>query len=148
MTITRIDAWTSREDKVLADTVLSYIRQGKTQLSAFEEAGKKINRTAYACNFRWNSSIRKSYEKEIRDAKVNNLIKRSATGNTKKPLEEKQKPLVAYIWNTGDLIDFLQNFDRSTPVKILSRTSSALDSAIAFSGVDEDGEEVPTLVIQ
>lgn len=37
MTITRQDAWTQDEDLLLAEVVLRHIREGGTQLSAFEE---------------------------------------------------------------------------------------------------------------
>ncbi|MBS4217856.1 RsfA family transcriptional regulator [Bacillus sp. FJAT-49711] len=69
MTAARQDAWTSDEDLVLAELVLAYIREGSTQLQAFEEAGKKLKRTAAACGFRWNSNIRKKYKEGIELAK-------------------------------------------------------------------------------
>lgn len=69
MTAARQDAWTSDEDLVLAELVLAYIRQGNTQLHAFEEAGRKLKRTAAACGFRWNSNIRKKYKEGIDLAK-------------------------------------------------------------------------------
>jgi RsfA family transcription factor len=40
LTITRQDAWTQDEDILLAEVVLRHIREGGTQLSAFEEVGK------------------------------------------------------------------------------------------------------------
>ncbi|MDF2963448.1 MAG: precorrin-3B C17-methyltransferase, partial [Paenibacillus sp.] len=46
-----------------------HIREGSTQLSAFEEVGEKIGRTAAACGFRWNSYVRKKYEAAIQIAK-------------------------------------------------------------------------------
>lgn len=61
----RQDAWTSEEDRLLADLVLSHIREGSTQLKAFKEAGAKLARTAAACGFRWNSYVRKAYQNEI-----------------------------------------------------------------------------------
>ncbi|WP_307000028.1 RsfA family transcriptional regulator [Lederbergia panacisoli] len=69
MTAARQDAWTSDEDLVLAELVLAYIREGSTQLQAFEEAGRKLKRTAAACGFRWNSNIRKKYKEGIELAK-------------------------------------------------------------------------------
>ena len=57
MSITRQDAWTQDEDLLLAEVVLRHIREGGTQLQAFEEVGKRLSRTAAACGFRWNSSI-------------------------------------------------------------------------------------------
>lgn len=65
----RQDAWTTEEDRLLADLVLSHIREGSTQLKAFKEAGAKLARTAAACGFRWNSYVRKAYQEEITLAK-------------------------------------------------------------------------------
>lgn len=69
MSTTRQDAWTQDEDLLLAEVVLRYIREGGTQLQAFEEVGKKLTRTAAACGFRWNSTIRKQYKTGIELAK-------------------------------------------------------------------------------
>ncbi|HVI20424.1 MAG TPA: RsfA family transcriptional regulator, partial [Bacillus sp. (in: firmicutes)] len=46
-----------------------HIREVGTQLQAFEEVGKRLSRTAAACGFRWNSSIRKQYKSGIEVAK-------------------------------------------------------------------------------
>lgn len=69
MSTLRQDAWTQDEDIVLAEVVLRHIRDGSTQLAAFEEVGKKLSRTAAACGFRWNSAVRKQYESAIAIAK-------------------------------------------------------------------------------
>src|SRR3954463_16589268 len=69
MSTTRQDAWTQDEDLLLAEVVLRHIREGGTQLQAFEEVGKRLSRTAAACGFRWNSSIRKQYKSGIEVAK-------------------------------------------------------------------------------
>lgn len=69
MSIVRQDAWTNDEDLVLAEVALRHIREGSTQLAAFEEVGERLSRTAAACGFRWNSSIRKRYEAAIVIAK-------------------------------------------------------------------------------
>ncbi|MDW0108592.1 RsfA family transcriptional regulator [Sporosarcina aquimarina] len=65
----RQDAWLEENDKLLADTVLRHVREGSTQLSAFEEVGDALNRTAAACGFRWNAVVRQDYEKELAQAK-------------------------------------------------------------------------------
>ncbi|WP_102027286.1 RsfA family transcriptional regulator [Salirhabdus sp. Marseille-P4669] len=65
----RQDAWTEDEDIYLADVVLRFIREGKTQLEAFEEVAKNLSRTPAACGFRWNATVRKQYDKEIQIAK-------------------------------------------------------------------------------
>lgn len=69
MTAVRQDAWSAEDDLILAEVTLRHIREGSTQLAAFEEVGEKIGRTSAACGFRWNSCVRKSYEGAIGIAK-------------------------------------------------------------------------------
>lgn len=70
MTATRQDAWSEDDDLLLAEVVLRHIREGSTQLNAFEEVGYRLNRTSAACGFRWNSLVRKKYEAAIQIAKA------------------------------------------------------------------------------
>src|SRR3954462_15260192 len=65
----RQDAWTDEDDLLLAETVLRHVREGSTQLNAFEEVGDKLNRTSAACGFRWNAVVRHNYEKALSLAK-------------------------------------------------------------------------------
>ncbi|GHH97972.1 RsfA family transcriptional regulator [Neobacillus kokaensis] len=65
----RQDAWTDENDLLLAETVLRHVREGSTQLNAFEEVGDKLNRTSAACGFRWNAVVRHRYEKALALAK-------------------------------------------------------------------------------
>jgi prespore-specific regulator len=65
----RQDAWTEENDLLLAETVLRHVREGSTQLNAFEEVGDKLNRTSAACGFRWNAVVRHQYEKALELAK-------------------------------------------------------------------------------
>lgn len=69
MSPTRQDAWSGDEDLLLAEVVLRHIREGGTQLQAFEEVGKQLSRTSAACGFRWNSYVRKQYKSGIELAK-------------------------------------------------------------------------------
>ncbi|WP_019005209.1 RsfA family transcriptional regulator [Cohnella laeviribosi] len=69
MTAARQDAWTEDDDLILAEVTLRHIREGGTQLAAFEEVGRRIARTAAACGFRWNSCVRKRYSEAIQLAK-------------------------------------------------------------------------------
>lgn len=69
MVASRQDAWTDDDDLVLAEVTLRHIREGGTQLAAFEEVGQRLGRTAAACGFRWNSTVRKRYEAAIAIAK-------------------------------------------------------------------------------
>ena len=61
---------------------MRHIREGSTQLAAFDEVGEKIGRTGAACGFRWNSCVRKKYEEAIQLAKAQrqkrNQMKKSA----------------------------------------------------------------------
>ena len=66
---TRQDAWMEENDLLLAETVLRHVREGSTQLNAFEEVGDKLNRTSAACGFRWNAVVRHQYEKALDLAK-------------------------------------------------------------------------------
>ncbi|MBU7316096.1 RsfA family transcriptional regulator [Paenibacillus sp. SM 69] len=65
----RRDAWQPSEDELLANIILEHIKQGSTQLRAFEEASARLSRTSAACGFRWNSEVRKRYEEAIQKAK-------------------------------------------------------------------------------
>ena len=65
----RQDAWSHEDDLLLAETVLRHIREGSTQLNAFEEVGDHLNRTSAACGFRWNAEVRNKYDNAIDLAK-------------------------------------------------------------------------------
>ncbi|RQW19829.1 RsfA family transcriptional regulator [Bacillus sp. C1-1] len=65
----RQDAWSHEDDVLLADTVLSHIKDGSTQLKAFDEVGDALNRTSAACGFRWNAVIRQKHLRTIEEAK-------------------------------------------------------------------------------
>ncbi|HEY4602405.1 MAG TPA: RsfA family transcriptional regulator [Cerasibacillus sp.] len=69
MYVTRQDAWTKEEDHILAETVLRFIKEGKTQLEAFKLVANQLSRTSAACGFRWNATLRKEYSDEIEAAK-------------------------------------------------------------------------------
>ncbi|GAB7387676.1 RsfA family transcriptional regulator [Bacillaceae bacterium] len=86
MAVTRQDAWTADDDLLLAEITLRHIREGSTQLAAFEEVGEKLGRTAAACGFRWNSVVRKKYETAIQIAK--------AQRQKKKQGERRKNPLL------------------------------------------------------
>jgi prespore-specific regulator len=92
---TRQDAWTHEEDVILAETVLRYIREGGTQLAAFEEVGDRLNRTAAACGFRWNAEVRKRYVEAIELAKKQRKERKRALERAKKlqQAENKAQPL-------------------------------------------------------
>lgn len=94
MTAERQDAWSPDDDLILAEVTLRHIREGGTQLRAFEEVGERIGRTAAACGFRWNSCVRKKYEAAIQIAK----------GQRQKRNQLKKKVTVPAGMHQGSLI--------------------------------------------
>ena len=67
--MSRQDAWLQENDELLAEAVIRHVKEGSTQLNAFEEVGDLLNRTAAACGFRWNAVVRKMYEEQLAQAK-------------------------------------------------------------------------------
>src|SRR5690625_5134074 len=57
----RQDAWSHEDDLLLAETVLRHIREGSTQLNAFEEVGDELNASSAACVFRRNKEVKNKY---------------------------------------------------------------------------------------
>ena len=78
----RQDAWSEEDDLLLAETVLRHVREGSTQLNAFEEVGDKLNRTSAACGFRWNAVVRQNYEQALQLAKKQRKQRQRALGNS------------------------------------------------------------------
>lgn len=87
----RQDAWSHEDDLLLAETVLRHIREGSTQLNAFEEVGDKLNRTSAACGFRWNAEVRKKYYQAMELAKKQRKDrKRALAGQSQQQLNNVQ----------------------------------------------------------
>ncbi|CAH0346879.1 RsfA family transcriptional regulator [Bacillus sp. CECT 9360] len=96
MSLARQDAWTQDEDLLLAELVLRHIREGSTQLKAFEEVGRRLSRTSAACGFRWNSYVRKQYQSGIELAKKQRKENKKANGEEiDSILESSRVPLPA-----------------------------------------------------
>jgi len=116
---TRQDAWSHDEDLLLAEVVLRHIREGSTQLQAFEEVGKQMNRTAAACGFRWNSYVRKQYKSGIELAKKQRKERKSKQSDHQEepvqvPQTEEYKQVDAVVNLTlADVIKFLGNLQAS-----------------------------------
>jgi len=92
MSPTRQDAWSQDEDLLLAEVVLRQIREGGTQLQAFEEVGKQLSRTSAACGFRWNSYVRKQYSSGIELAKKQRKeLKKLDDPVEREPIQEPAK---------------------------------------------------------
>ena len=113
MSVSRQDAWTPDEDLILAEIVLRHIREGSTQLIAFEEVGKHSSPTTAACGFRWNSFVRKQYISGIE------LAKKQRKEGKKQLLKEKAKlPVIEEVQkdnlqveklSLGSVISFLES---------------------------------------
>ncbi|WP_284139688.1 MULTISPECIES: RsfA family transcriptional regulator [unclassified Virgibacillus] len=116
----RQDAWSHEDDLLLAETVLRHIRDGSTQLNAFEEVGDKLNRTSAACGFRWNAEIRKKYENAIDLAKRQRKEKKRAL-QTHGKQTSKTQPVLALPAN-------LDNTEKNP----IEESSISLDSVIHF----------------
>jgi len=121
MSTVRQDAWTKDEDLFLAEVVLRHIREGSTQLLAFEEVGKKLNRTPAACGFRWNSFVRKQYKSGIELAKRQRKELKKTQHQQDSlpkniPLADDSKP--SSILSLSDCIQFLQNYQKNEEMMI------------------------------
>ena len=116
MTTVRQDAWTKDEDLLLAEVVLRHIREGSTQLKAFEEVGRKLSRTPAACGFRWNSQVRKQYKAGIELAKKQRKeLKKSSQGFYQKEeespeVQEEQVTKKHEGLNFDIIISYLEGF--------------------------------------
>jgi prespore-specific regulator len=109
MTSVRQDAWTQEEDLLLAEVVLRYIREGGTQLRAFEEVGRRLSRTAAACGFRWNSYVRKQYKEEIELAKRQRKErKKEAAASNDDKGQKQEEAILEKNLTWSDVIAFLQ----------------------------------------
>src|SRR5699024_214719 len=121
----RQDAWSHEDDLLLAETVLRHIRQGSTQLNAFEEVGDKLNRTSAACGFRWNAEVRQNYEQAVE------IAKRQRKQNKRKQLlSQKNKLTKAPLYQPEMLLEDEQNTSQQNmnPVE----QSLDLDQVINF----------------
>jgi chaperonin cofactor prefoldin len=135
VTTTRQDAWTQDEDLMLAEVVLRHIRDGGTQLAAFEEVGLKLSRTAAACGFRWNSFVRKQYKSAIEMAKTQRkkVRKQETEADTVMsdllPINETiSEGLNAITFN--EVISFLKTYENSENVTDLKKENEKLRAMI------------------
>ncbi|PEV55271.1 RsfA family transcriptional regulator [Bacillus cereus] len=107
MVISRQDSWTNDNDLLLASTVLQNIHNGGTQLAAFKEVAKLLDRTPAACGFRWNSYVRKQYQEEIQQAKQNRKVGNNIS------LSEQKKETNSLSMTLDDIILFLKNYKQT-----------------------------------
>ncbi|SRR5699024_489397 len=105
----RQDAWSHEDDLLLAETVLRHIRDGSTQLNAFEEVGDKLNRTSAACGFRWNAEIRKKYIDAIELAKRQRKEKKRSLERQKTSSKRQSQSLVMTQNDGKETLDLMQS---------------------------------------
>jgi prespore-specific regulator len=124
MSSNRQDAWSQDEDVILAEVVLRHIREGGTQLKAFEEVGRKLSRTSAACGFRWNSFVRKQYKSGIELAKKQRKQSKKHSPQVKKPAQEENQAVVPPVqyqsvqsvhenFSMGSMIQYLQKAEEA-----------------------------------
>lgn len=93
----RQDAWSHEDDLLLAETVLRHIREGSTQLNAFEEVGDKLNRTSAACGFRWNAEVRRKYYQAMELAKKQRKDRKRALAGQSQQQFNHAQPIVIEV---------------------------------------------------
>ncbi|THE09240.1 RsfA family transcriptional regulator [Bacillus timonensis] len=135
----RQDAWTEENDLLLAETVLKHVREGSTQLNAFEEVGDRLNRTSAACGFRWNAVVRHSYEKDLQLAKKHRKQRQRALGKN-----QPVKKQLLYTPPTPSLEEFADEFplftsestsvrqEVNTPQYSTPKPTLTMDSVISY----------------
>lgn len=120
----RQDAWSEEDDLLLAETVLRHVREGSTQLNAFEEVGDKLNRTSAACGFRWNAVVRHNYDKALSLAKKQRKQRQRILGK-----DQGGKKKLLYTPPTPTLEDI------SVPINPLNQSELELET-INYETVD------------
>ncbi|RLL47994.1 RsfA family transcriptional regulator [Oceanobacillus piezotolerans] len=123
----RQDAWSHEDDLLLAETVLRHIREGSTQLNAFEEVGDNLNRTSAACGFRWNAEVRQKYESAIDLAKRQRKEKKRAMVSKTQTF---RKPVIALPANFDEE---MVKSEEDTAFSIVNAAPSInLDTVISY----------------
>lgn len=129
----RQDGWTREEDQWLEEAVLSHIRNGSTQLRAFEEIAQKVNRTPAACGFRWNSCLRKECQKQIDQAKKERYASRkTSSSNESKPMINS--PLE---WSADEMTKQLSKW-----IERISSHDQSLDWQTKYNSLQRNFEQV------
>jgi len=60
--------WSIEEDTYLADTILRYVREGRTLSDAIEIVAENTGRTVSATNYRWYAVVKERYKDELQEA--------------------------------------------------------------------------------
>jgi len=135
----RQDAWTEENDLLLAETVLKHVREGSTQLNAFEEVGDKLNRTSAACGFRWNAVVRHDYEKDLQLAKKHRKQRQRALGKNQ-PVKKRllYTPPTPNLEEFADELPLFTSESSSTRQEVqtgqhsITRPAMTLDAVISY----------------
>ncbi|MBM6616806.1 RsfA family transcriptional regulator [Bacillus suaedaesalsae] len=130
---TRQDAWSEEDDLLLAETVLRHVREGSTQLNAFEEVGDKLNRTASACGFRWNAVVRDQYEKALDLAKKQRKQRLRAMGQGKPAKKQLlySPPMPTTITETSNM-EFSSSYPTTVSEVAQNQSALSLEDVIQF----------------
>ncbi|MBD3107052.1 RsfA family transcriptional regulator [Bacillus sp. AGMB 02131] len=139
----RQDAWTHEDDLLLAETVLRHVREGSTQLNAFEEVGDKLNRTSAACGFRWNAVVRHNYEKALQLAKKQrkqrNRLLGKDQGGKKKLLYTPPTPTVLEVGLLPEPKELLSSTNAVEPETTVTyeQIPTAVSAATTVSSLED-----------
>ncbi len=126
----RQDAWSHEDDLLLAETVLRYVREGGTQLAAFDEVGDKLNRTSAACGFRWNAEVRNNYEQAITIAKKQRKERKRALERMNKENEiANETPMIKETFVETPAPQYVEEVSAEL---IPSSNSISLEDCISF----------------
>ncbi|TYR80218.1 RsfA family transcriptional regulator [Priestia megaterium] len=126
----RQDAWTEENDLLLAETVLRHVREGSTQLNAFEEVGDELNRTSAACGFRWNAVVRHQYEKALQLAKKQRKQRMRALGQEQGKKKLLYKPPTPTLDEMAKPVSLQETY---TPVAVTNTDEQlSLDHVIQY----------------
>ncbi|GGJ83894.1 transcriptional regulator [Lentibacillus kapialis] len=120
----RQDAWSHEDDLLLAETVLRHIREGSTQLHAFEEVGDKLNRTSAACGFRWNAEVRNKYNDAIE------LAKRQRKEKKRETARKAKQPVITVSQNEQN--NYMETTKTKEKYEQLEQQPITMDSVIDF----------------
>lgn len=138
----RQDAWTAEDDAILAEVVLKHIRDGSTQLAGFNEASRRLGRTAAACGFRWNACVRKQHRLHIEEAKEDRKERKSAKIQAQLEGGDYDHP-TATLMSWAQVLRFLRQ-EKNTAQQWASRWRSAQREAVEwktrFQSLDDQHE--------
>ena len=134
----RQDAWTTEDDAILAEIVLGHIRQGSTQLAGFNEASRRLGRTAAACGFRWNACVRKLQKSVIEVAKEERKERKSEHVQAQLEGGDLDHP-TATLMNWAQVLRFLRQ-EKNTASQWASRWRHAERTASDWKARYDDVE--------